>query len=66
MYKNPADFFLGVTKTKEVVTELADRFEAEAAKALDASCSQEQGDRLLMGCRPFWSMVTACAYVGPS
>ena len=47
MYKNPADFFLGVIKTKEVVSELADKFEADVSKSLEANGSQSQGDELL-------------------
>ena len=47
MYKNPADFFLGVIKTKEVITELADKFEADMTTAVEADGMQLEGDNLL-------------------
>ena len=51
MYKNPTDFFLGVIKTKEVINALADRFEGEATKALEADGATSEGCQIIAFCQ---------------
>ena len=51
MYKNPTDFFLVVIKTKEVINALADRFEGEATKALEADATTPEGCQTIAFCQ---------------